>query len=224
MDISNRALAMFLLAAIVVTLGGTIVSLNKLDSVSTTGLATTDTGTGNVSISVGETVSIILDDDTFDFGTCTPSNSVDLNVNTTSAGDATCDSDANDPFEIRNDGNVDVNVTVNASQVGDKSGGSLLADGGAGTSAIYYESASDGSRSAGAGTDGPGAGGCQSGAVGSWTEFTSTSTEYIVCSNLTSSGTPAGANTVLMDVRITIPAQAPTETDTVDFSFFAEKA
>lgn len=48
MEITNKTLAMFLVAAIVVSLAGTIISLNKLGRISTTGYATTDTGTASV--------------------------------------------------------------------------------------------------------------------------------------------------------------------------------
>lgn len=215
MDISNRALAMFLLAAIVVTLGGTIVSLNKLDAVSTTGFATTDTG--NVSVTVGSTTSITLDNNfDYNFGTCTPSTSVLTHVNThnTENSSICTGSDGNQPLYVRNDGNVDVNVTINASQVGEAQGGNFLDLGGSGTSAIYFNSSNQGGAS-------PGAAGCSGTTQASWQVFATTNTMYLVCSTLDAAGVSSGANTVAVDIRLAIPISAPGESDSVDFEFRA---
>ena len=49
MEINNRALVLFLVAAIVVSLAGTIISLNKLGTLRyTTGLAASDTATATL--------------------------------------------------------------------------------------------------------------------------------------------------------------------------------
>ena len=67
MDISNKTLAMFLVAAIVLSLGGTLISLNKLNNiVGPTALATQQTGT--VNFSIYETLDISISNATLDFG------------------------------------------------------------------------------------------------------------------------------------------------------------
>jgi len=68
MDISNKTLALFLLGAIVVSLGGTIMSLNKLGDISSVGLVTQ---TGTVNLAIESSLSITTQDrDTINFGTC----------------------------------------------------------------------------------------------------------------------------------------------------------
>ncbi len=64
-DISNRTLAILLVTAIVVSLGATVTTLNRL-STGATGRANYDMG--DVSLEVSDTVSIILLNDTIDFG------------------------------------------------------------------------------------------------------------------------------------------------------------
>jgi hypothetical protein len=65
-DISNRTLAIFLITAIIVSLGATVTVLNKINLGSPTGMATSDTA--NVSLTVSSTVSFLLRNDTIDFG------------------------------------------------------------------------------------------------------------------------------------------------------------
>ena len=66
MEISNKTLALFLVAAIVVSLAGTIISLNKLGQVTTTGFAATDTGTAT--LQVNSTTSIFFSIDSINWG------------------------------------------------------------------------------------------------------------------------------------------------------------
>lgn len=62
MDISNKSLSLILVAAIVVSLGGTVVSMNRLNSLSgVTGYATaTDTATGETNLTIQSDVSITI--------------------------------------------------------------------------------------------------------------------------------------------------------------------
>ncbi|MEM3374214.1 MAG: hypothetical protein QXE31_03245 [Candidatus Woesearchaeota archaeon] len=66
-DISNRTLALFLVMSIVVSLGVTIYSLNKLNPFGITGQA--QNVPGKVNLSVQNSISIILYNATVDFGT-----------------------------------------------------------------------------------------------------------------------------------------------------------
>jgi len=122
MDVSNKTLAMFLVFSIVISLGGVILSLSKIGSLSTTGYAT---GTGTASINVSTTTSVRFAISTINFGTG--------NVNTT-GGYTNCTMSINDSatisrtgcvgfsatntdgtFVIENDGNTNVNLTLNCS-------------------------------------------------------------------------------------------------------------
>ena len=126
MEISNKTLAMFLVAAIVVSLGGTILSLQRLNSISTTGYATANTQ-GNATINVTSQTSLRFAINSVNFGTGS--------VNTT-GGYTNCIMSLNDTaaftkvgclsfnannaagpsFVIENDGNTYVNLTLNASK------------------------------------------------------------------------------------------------------------
>lgn len=122
MDISNRALGLLLVAAIVISIGGTVISLNKLDGFSTTGFATNPNGT--VSLTVGDTESIILTDLAIDFGTCTipPGSSLNLDSYQAQGGvnnsACTATSGFPDKLVVKNNGNVDTNVTITSNVTG----------------------------------------------------------------------------------------------------------
>lgn len=118
MDLSNKALALILVAAIVVSLGGTLVSLDKLSSLGgITGYATT-TDTGTAQLTINGSVVITFVNNSIDWGTGY--------TNTTGAGIQYCEMDSegtmganctdfttvSDGFWIRNDGNVNVTLEL----------------------------------------------------------------------------------------------------------------
>ncbi len=121
MDVTNKTLGLLLIAAIVVSLGGTFVSLNKLDGVSTTGYATNNES-GTVTLSVGAALSIVLPNapESIPFGECIPDVTLDLILDS-SLGQAGVNNSVcsltgafPDNITLENDGNVDANVTVRA--------------------------------------------------------------------------------------------------------------
>ncbi|MCA9477866.1 MAG: hypothetical protein KC535_01835 [Nanoarchaeota archaeon] len=119
MEVTNKTLGLLLIAAIVVSLGGTFVSLNKLGGVSTTGYATNNE-TGTVTLAVGTALSIVTVGNTdIAFGTCTPDTAsaitVDSSLNSAGVNNTLCDGTFPDNITIENDGNVDANVTVRSS-------------------------------------------------------------------------------------------------------------
>ncbi|MBN1175310.1 hypothetical protein JXA48_01565, partial [Candidatus Woesearchaeota archaeon] len=69
MDISNKTLGLLLVAAIVVSVGGTFFSLDKLNGFSSTGFAANEAG--SVNLTINSTMSIKMNDSGIDFGTCT---------------------------------------------------------------------------------------------------------------------------------------------------------
>lgn len=213
MDISNRALAMFLLAAIVVSLAGTIISLNKLEGTSTTGFATS--GTGNVSLNIQSQLSITTADSALiNFGACTPLSGTEAVVASTGGantsicgGFAVGGADSN--ISVRNDGNVNANVTIKPDKLGKAQGGTFL-DSTSGTSAIAYKTVGGGIS--------PYANGCQSGLVSSYKNFTSTSTAVAACANLTSGAT---ANSFLTHLQIIVPYDVATGQQDVTLTYTA---
>jgi hypothetical protein len=118
MDISNRTLAMFLIAAMVISLAGTLISLNRINKMGgLTGFASSDVG--NVSLFVNTTQSLIFTVSTINFGTGT--------VNQTSQY-CNLTSDASTPIRpwcegfqaatglvLENNGNVNLSVQLASS-------------------------------------------------------------------------------------------------------------
>ncbi len=212
MDISNRALAVLLLATMVVSLGGTIVSLNRLGSISVTGMAPTDIGT--VNLTVEGAVSIITEDGaSIDFGTCTPSSATTLTLNsenTSDTGTACVGGNIPTPIYVRNDGNVDANVTLNASDRGTAQGGNFLLGPDPDQSALAYRTVNEGG--------GGNSGGCNSGLVGPYTNFTGT--PVLVCGNLTG-GIATGNNSFATHFQIVFPRSAFQVTESVTITFHA---
>ncbi len=97
-EISNKTLAFLLIGAIVISLGGTLISMNKLkDIASATGLITSDKTNGTITLTVNQSVAINVTDDTIALGT------IDF------GGTATSDvGSANDVFTVENIGSVDI--------------------------------------------------------------------------------------------------------------------
>ena len=120
MSLSNKSLALLLVAAIVISLGGTIVSINKFSEikigrpVSVTGRATE--GTGEVNLTITSNASCTVDTGV-DFGTNT-SRDADLtsDADNSALGFNDCSTGTTCPgILINNTGNVRLNVTFNSS-------------------------------------------------------------------------------------------------------------
>lgn len=126
--ISNKSIAMLLIATIAVYLGGTFISLSKLSEFGATGFATSNTS-ANVSVTVTSTTSIAWTSNLINFGTgtvagtcsnCTMftngSNSSPNNFWGTHYADC-CVSFANwsDSMLLENTGNNNVSLKMNAS-------------------------------------------------------------------------------------------------------------
>ncbi|MBN1156996.1 hypothetical protein JXA85_05235, partial [Candidatus Woesearchaeota archaeon] len=116
-EISNRALAVLLVAAITISLGGTILSLNKLGGLRMaekempiTGRALTEEGYVNLSISSGISITT-TDNNRIDFGSCAPQGGVFTEI-TSMANASICDGAVNvtgsKNITVRNNGNVNV--------------------------------------------------------------------------------------------------------------------
>ena len=125
MDLSNKSLALILVVAIVISLGGTIVSLdrlNKLNPHGFTGFATGNaTGTANFSLQTNVVITFV--NSLVNFGTgyvnaTNNSNYCEITTNGTFNGTGACLgglTNATTPFYIQNNGNENVNLTLNAS-------------------------------------------------------------------------------------------------------------
>ncbi|MCC7574444.1 hypothetical protein KO361_02540 [Candidatus Woesearchaeota archaeon] len=229
MDISNKTLAVLLLAAIVVSFGSTFISISRLGAMSTTGYQTfNDTDTGSISLLIEEVISITTEDSpSINFGTCVLDEGVGVNISSeTSQGDgagACPDYNSPVPISVRNNGNLPANVEFNVSDVGTDFGGDFLRTGeaisGTDNSSLRYKLLNDGWG------DYVGNGGC-AGYLGNKTDnlnmtnyniFQNTSL-YNACSNLTS----GSDNSFLAHFEIRIPNSASTG-GSVTVTFYASE-
>ena len=210
-EISNKTLAMLLVAAIVVSLGGTLVSLNKLGEFRAggiTGFATEQSGTANLSIT--QTVAIYLSDSNIQFGpgivntSITAYNNATLLSNKTNARPlGTWDWTSADYFTLENIGNVDTNISVYAEDPDSWIGG------GAATGSIplplaWFAMTNEES------------GACTGTQADTWTTLDET-TNQTVCDELSSIGT---SNEINISVKVLIPSNATdgSKTNTVIFT------
>ena len=235
MSVSNKTLAVLLLAAIVVSLGGTFISLNRLGALSTTGYQVSgENVTGDVRLAIQDVLSItIADQPEINFGTCELGEGaagITIASNTTDGNEAgSCTGFAPVPIAVRNNGNRQALVTFNVSDYGtnvappDGTSGSFLQVGDAraspGTdfSELRYTTRNaswDGSVGANGGCLNTGAGW----SAGSFALITATA-DITVCNVLDFSST---ANSFLMDFQIKIP-NAADQGDNVTITFIASE-
>lgn len=123
LQISDRTLIVLTVIALLTTIGGTITLLQRLGQniPQLTGLASTDTATVNVTVS--STVSVKFNVDLIEFGSGTVLSGGSLTqVNTTASTNPTTFNEPGD-FVIENDGNVEVNITINGTPAGTWIGG-----------------------------------------------------------------------------------------------------
>lgn len=222
MDISNRALAMFLLAAIVVSLAGTITSLNRLGSISTTGYASTDTGT--VQLVVAGSLSITTADATpsINFVGCVPYPGGSVSINSenssnTSGANGICGYASIQNITVRNDGTVDANVTIQSNEVGELEGSGSFLEATPDASDIAFK-AENHSRDTGS------TGGCSSlvgnvNAFTQYTNFTATGTKHPLCANLTWGEDTT--NSLTTDFEIVVPRNVAAQTATATITYTA---
>ena len=173
MAMTNKTLSVLLIAAIVVSIGGTFFSLMMLKSPSPTGMATNQDG--DVTLTVAELLSINLEDAAIDFGECTPANTqsifVDSNQAQGAVNNANCTGSSAFPdiMTLANNGNVDANVYITVT----KNASDLF--GTAGDNGFGYKTFNDSINP-----------GCAGALQTAYVNFTTTgATQYNVCDNLT---------------------------------------
>lgn len=191
MAFSNKSLLILAVAVLAISIFGTSLSLNLIDSISNTGYVT-----GTVNLSINDSVSIAMNDSIIDFGTCTISGgfmTFDSNNTAGSINNTNCNGTFPDLMTVENDGNTDANVTVELN--------SLVT--------LEYNNA-DGSYMEFKTADNPNNGGCTT--PYGWTNFTNINTPYPACGVLT---TASGADQFDFYVRIKI---ADTAVDNDDSS------
>ena len=116
MEISDRTIVVLTVIALITTVSGALTILQKVgpDVPLLSGLATTDTGEVNLTIDAAANIAFVVD--TVEFGSGAPDSSSIRPINTTGGfggGNNPSTFDNPGPLSVRNDGNVDVNVTIN---------------------------------------------------------------------------------------------------------------
>ncbi|MBI1972927.1 hypothetical protein HYS50_02900 [Candidatus Woesearchaeota archaeon] len=197
MKISDRTLIILILLALLSVITSMILILEKLGAPSfLTGLATFDTGVVNVTISATTDINLAVDNVDFGSGTVVLGG-LNTSVNTSDTawgGNSNPSTFANPgPFQVRNDGNVDVNISVNSS--------STAATFIGGTNPGYYFVGSYVGTDEGCG----GADGVNITNNATLNGFTSSALE--ICQNLTYAD---AADTVNISIFIDIPSDATT--------------
>jgi len=213
-QITNKSLAFLLVGAIVVSLFGTFISLNRLNSLSPglqgiTGLATN--GTGTVTLSVSSSASFRFAAPTVDFGTIQP-NSTGFWISTASnnswangSGNAnnclSAVADACRGIEIENDGNEVLNISFNTT-----SNATHLIGG---TAPAFSFMVANGTRVGPGNSDG-----CNGTITYDTWQTVVHDTMFPICNGTGNGGLgySAGADRVTIEFNLTIPGDAPQAT------------
>ncbi|MFH1649851.1 MAG: hypothetical protein ABIA93_04840 [Candidatus Woesearchaeota archaeon] len=214
MNTTNKTLAIFLVLAIVVSIGGTLLTLNQLQK------ATGGTGkvtAGKVDLTVDPQASVItLFNVSFGTGTISSTTYLTTETDLSALGFTACDSgDTCGGLVLENDGNVNINVTMYS----DVTAATFIG----GTSPAYKYTMANGTNS-GAASD---AAGAEPGCVNSTGVAHFMDAVYaavpqgsgnaeLICANFTF----ADANDVIrVEFNITIPDDAPTGAKTSALTF-----
>lgn len=212
-QISNKTLTLLLLTAIVVSIAGTIISINKVNQLIPQAPIITGMGTGMVNVSIAATTSISAIDTQIDFASCAPTATYGCNATSNYTTDNTfgcgCSGgSAPDNITVKNSGNRHLNVTV---AVGTVARSFVSGDlGGTGQAEMWFISRNS--------TDAPG---CYNltvadsnppdfdparGLQWAWKNVSLAATNYAVCNNLTYGTT---TNSIYFFVKLFIPANSP---------------
>lgn len=125
-DISNATLATLLVVAIVVSVGGTYVVLQRTPGI--TGMYTGTSQTGTVSFTEQGVLSIVLTDAAVSFGTIqsTGAGLCTVTSNSAAGSGTNCNKTAGaDIMVLQNDGNVNASVAISATSLNLGTGGSF---------------------------------------------------------------------------------------------------
>ncbi|MEM4268074.1 MAG: hypothetical protein QXK37_04575 [Candidatus Woesearchaeota archaeon] len=226
-EVSNKTIAILLVGAIIVSLTGTLISLNKISQIrplqplrgppQITGMLWQENGSVTVQIQSGASLRVARN---IDFGQISPnstgpisiSSDIDLNGR---GGTYDCSIVANcSGLEIENDGNTWINVTMNSTW------GAEQLIGGA-SPAIYFYVASGNSSST------RGEQGCSNTIYGSgWTPFVA-NTSYVICNGssenqgLNYTDSPK-SDKLTVEFNLTIPSDATVGARTAYIAFYNE--
>ncbi len=215
---SNKFLALLLIGTMIFSAIGTIVSLNRISNISVTGYASE--AQGDILLAIIGTVSITtIDGSEINFGTCAPSITSSTLINSEGTeGTGNCTGSFPQYIYVRNDGTLNVNVTILPDDVGEADGGGFLPSD-EGTSRLEFRAINRGGLTGG--TSFPqNYGGCFSGLQENYTVLDSTVNRVLVCANLTADDTQRN-NSIATYFQLTLPMTAHTGYNSVTLTFQA---
>ena len=194
-EISNKTLAILLIAAIVISLGGTLISLNRLARIRApiTGFATTDTAGVNLTISSLAEVNFTIDEINWGTGTVVSGKtSCTLDSYSNPIDTVNCSSFTAQPdgLVLENIGNK--NVTLNITT------GKTAATFPGGTNPVYQFNVSD--------KDPNSCAGSWEIVQGAWQD--AQVTNLSICNETNGFGSEAANDELYIDVRVVIPSDA----------------
>ncbi len=202
-EISNRTLAALLVLAIVISLGGTIVSLNRIKTLQffgATGLAASDTGIVYLNVTPTASVNFAVNSTNFGTGYTTSGHNCTMYINKSNStaitrsestycygGWASFDASSEMPLILENDGNVNVNVTI----ASNNDAASFIG----GSGPVFQWKVANNET-----------GSCknETGIPSDWTDVTTTPT--VLCYNLSYA---ASSNSMAIGLKVVIPYDTP---------------
>ena len=196
MNISNKTLAILLIAGMVLSISGTLITLNNTGRSGYTGLATTDTSEGTVNYTISSNVQINFSTADINFGSgyidteagksnCTMD--TEGNTNISSSGCMGLVSPGDTPLILDNIGNKAVLVNISFDTVM----ATFLPNSAAGESELWFK-VNDPESS------------CNSPSYGTYTAIPDTS-EHQICDSM--GFTPGTANSMEIDIKLAIDLQ-----------------
>jgi hypothetical protein len=224
-DVSNKSLTILLVAAIVVSLVGTLVSINKVSNLlqpggfgnQITGFALQDNGNVTLTITGGAGIAVRRG---IDFGSIVPGNGTNISSEVSLIGRGgynNCGVVANcSGLEIENDGNIPINVTMNSSS----NASDLI--GGTNPSWTFFVANGNSSNTGNATRPD---GGCTMIPpiynTNAWANFQK-NTNYIICNSSVGAGLWYNDtnDTMTIEVNLTIPSDTGTGARTAILAFY----
>lgn len=219
--VSSKSLTFLLAAAIIVFVGGIMVSVIRISRLAQqssfpTGMA----ATGYVNVTIASLASLSVVEGQINFGSCSPNATIGSNLSSNITTDSwgapgVCSQDGPDNITITNDGNTFVNISVQT----DTLAASLIGGDDPWPPAFYFMARNATAGTYGSDNYGPGCsnrtgdgesvcippGGGKGGLQWGWKSFDSTSVSYCVCDNLSYE---ASLNAIYLFARLDVPSNA----------------
>ena len=193
MDMSNKSLALLLVAAIVISLGGTMIVLNQISDYRITGLATS---MGNVTLEVSSSAACRVTSNVSFGAASAPTQQINISTMIDNSGEGFNDCTSNSAcygMQVNNTGNVDLNISLTSDANATDLLGYTVND------TMWFTHACINGTAATGVSDG-----CITGLDTVWAEVNKT--EHLICNNLT---WDPGYEAFTIEYNVTLNASVP---------------